>query len=314
MTIPARGTHFDTSWPAIAGTLALHAAAYLLLAFATPEGPPKPECGNGRIEPPEICDDGNTLDGDGCSARCTLELELREVEVVEPKQPEPPPPKPLEPVEPPPPPDPVEPPPQPKPPKSKPPKPRPRPKQPPPPSDTPPAPPPADAAAPPPVFELPSDQTTGSSSSGVTVVAGTQTVIGETGGVRGGKRGGTPGGTGTTVGGVGVRPSPDNGTSRSWAPKSELYLKTLPQVVQVPKLRCPAADELGLRGEVKLKVQVWRDGKIRRVKIVKSMGQGCDEIAVRALKRAKFKPAVGSDGKAVDYELIYTYEYKPIND
>lgn len=30
-------------------------------------------CGNGTVEPPEQCDDGNTASGDGCSSFCTLE-------------------------------------------------------------------------------------------------------------------------------------------------------------------------------------------------------------------------------------------------
>ena len=30
-------------------------------------------CGNGIVEPPEQCDDGNTANGDGCSSFCTLE-------------------------------------------------------------------------------------------------------------------------------------------------------------------------------------------------------------------------------------------------
>ena len=30
-------------------------------------------CGNGQIEEGEACDDGNTTDGDGCSAVCALE-------------------------------------------------------------------------------------------------------------------------------------------------------------------------------------------------------------------------------------------------
>lgn len=34
---------------------------------------PAPECGNGMRENGERCDDGNVADGDGCSARCTLE-------------------------------------------------------------------------------------------------------------------------------------------------------------------------------------------------------------------------------------------------
>ncbi|MDX2166992.1 MAG: hypothetical protein SF182_08015 [Deltaproteobacteria bacterium] len=35
-----------------------------------------PRCGNSATEPPETCDDGNQLDGDGCSAVCQLEAPL----------------------------------------------------------------------------------------------------------------------------------------------------------------------------------------------------------------------------------------------
>ena len=30
-------------------------------------------CGNSIVEPPEECDDGNVIDGDGCSSVCTIE-------------------------------------------------------------------------------------------------------------------------------------------------------------------------------------------------------------------------------------------------
>ncbi|MEZ4270367.1 MAG: hypothetical protein R3C68_02675 [Myxococcota bacterium] len=33
----------------------------------------KPVCGDGLVEPVEACDDGGTLDGDGCSSTCMLE-------------------------------------------------------------------------------------------------------------------------------------------------------------------------------------------------------------------------------------------------
>jgi len=35
---------------------------------------PAPECGNGKTEAPEECDDGNKKDGDGCSAKCVKEV------------------------------------------------------------------------------------------------------------------------------------------------------------------------------------------------------------------------------------------------
>ncbi|MGB5213658.1 MAG: DUF4215 domain-containing protein, partial [Anderseniella sp.] len=40
---------------------------------ATCEIEPPPVCGDGKINPGEVCDDGNTLDGDGCSAFCAFE-------------------------------------------------------------------------------------------------------------------------------------------------------------------------------------------------------------------------------------------------
>ena len=35
------------------------------------------KCGNGTVEKGETCDDGNTLDGDECSAKCTIEAESK---------------------------------------------------------------------------------------------------------------------------------------------------------------------------------------------------------------------------------------------
>ncbi|MFH1759086.1 MAG: DUF4215 domain-containing protein [Patescibacteria group bacterium] len=35
--------------------------------------PPVTECGNGITEPPEQCDDGNNIDGDGCGSTCVIE-------------------------------------------------------------------------------------------------------------------------------------------------------------------------------------------------------------------------------------------------
>ena len=34
---------------------------------------PTPACGDGNLDPGEQCDDGNTVAGDGCSATCTIE-------------------------------------------------------------------------------------------------------------------------------------------------------------------------------------------------------------------------------------------------
>lgn len=41
---------------------------------APPPPPPPPVCGNGKIEGEEECDDGNNVDGDGCSKDCKHEI------------------------------------------------------------------------------------------------------------------------------------------------------------------------------------------------------------------------------------------------
>jgi cysteine-rich repeat protein len=54
----------------------VHLVVAALLAAgmgAAPAGAQAPVCGNRIIEPPETCDDGNTVSGDGCSAVCQLE-------------------------------------------------------------------------------------------------------------------------------------------------------------------------------------------------------------------------------------------------
>src|SRR5262245_7312456 len=46
-------------------------SAACLLALAGPARAQVPTCGNHVVEPPEVCDDGNLVSGDGCDANCT---------------------------------------------------------------------------------------------------------------------------------------------------------------------------------------------------------------------------------------------------
>ena len=41
---------------------------------AGPSCAERPQCGDGNVQPAEMCDDGNVVGGDGCSAACTLEI------------------------------------------------------------------------------------------------------------------------------------------------------------------------------------------------------------------------------------------------
>jgi protein TonB len=101
----------------------------------------------------------------------------------------------------------------------------------------------------------------------------------------------------------------EKGTAIAWQPRSELFIKDLPKPVKVPKIECPASASLGVQGDVILKVQIGRDGKIRDVKVISGIGQGCDQIAVKALKQSRFKAAIGTNGQPVDFELRYEYAF-----
>jgi len=129
-----------------------------------------------------------------------------------------------------------------------------------------------------------------------------------------GTPGGTPGGTGDPNSkGTGSRPKDapvGDGNAAPWEPRGELYIRDLPQALNVPQEQCPAVQELGIQGVVILTVQVRRDGTVKDVKISKDIGHGCGKVAARALRRAKFKAAIATNGQPADFELRWEYEFQ----
>jgi len=98
------------------------------------------------------------------------------------------------------------------------------------------------------------------------------------------------------------------GGGKAWAPASQVFISQLPMPRSVPKRQCPATKD-GVEGTVFLKVQVRRDGTVRKVTVTKGIGNGCDAIAVAALKKAKFKAARSNANKNVDFEIRYEYAF-----
>ncbi|HNO69619.1 MAG TPA: energy transducer TonB [Pseudomonadota bacterium] len=70
----------------------------------------------------------------------------------------------------------------------------------------------------------------------------------------------------------------------------------------------------GIEGNVILRVSVTESGKVHDVKVIKGLGYGLDEAAVAAIRkspRCKFSPAIGSDGKPVEYTIpAYTFHFE----
>jgi len=70
-----------------------------------------------------------------------------------------------------------------------------------------------------------------------------------------------------------------------------------------------AAKSAGTQGKVFLMVMVNENGSVDDVKVIKGIGNGCDEAAVEGVKKAKFTPGK-SKGAAVKVKLAFAVEFK----
>jgi len=66
--------------------------------------------------------------------------------------------------------------------------------------------------------------------------------------------------------------------------------------------------QLKIEGEVLLDVVFSADGQIRIVKVMRGLGHGLDESAVRAAQKIQYKPAQ-RDGHSADFETILHIEF-----
>jgi len=90
-----------------------------------------------------------------------------------------------------------------------------------------------------------------------------------------------------------------------------VYVKRLPQVVRVDKPVYPRrARREQIEGTVKLRVTIGKDGKVLRVTVIKRLGYGLDEAAVRAIRKARFRPAYGSDGRPMRHTITYKFRFQ----
>jgi TonB family protein len=100
------------------------------------------------------------------------------------------------------------------------------------------------------------------------------------------------------------------GQDEKWPPNTRGA--TMPQCVY-----CPIPPRQGHKkksctsGSVLLSVLVSADGHTEKVKVLKSVRQDCDELAVKAVKEWKFKPSVAPDGENVEYTTPVEITFGP---
>lgn len=96
-----------------------------------------------------------------------------------------------------------------------------------------------------------------------------------------------------------------------YKPVPKFQVTTEPEVLREVKAPYPAdAKRDGIEGVVECKVELWDDGTVRSVKVVRSLHPSLDAAAVDALKKFLFKPAQ-VDGKPVQYTIPrYSFRFE----
>jgi len=124
---------------------------------------------------------------------------------------------------------------------------------------------------------------------------------------------GTIPGTGTGGGGGGTAPSGlGHGSGAPGLPAQQPVLRTNREAKPIQTARAvypPMALRMGLEGDVTLKIEVDPEGKVTKAKIIKNVGAGFDEEALKAVRQSRFEPAQ-RDGQNVPGEFTFIYRFR----
>jgi len=103
----------------------------------------------------------------------------------------------------------------------------------------------------------------------------------------------------------------DVAVSQPKVKSAEPVVKTLPvEITFKPRpVYTEEGRQLKIQGEVLLQVVFSAAGQIRIVKVVRGLGHGLDESAVRAAEKIQFKPAQ-KDGHPADFDAILHIEFQ----
>lgn len=69
------------------------------------------------------------------------------------------------------------------------------------------------------------------------------------------------------------------------------------------------AKQKGIQGQVKVKLLVNDKGRVVSRTVIKRLGYGLDQLALRYAKRLRFKPAVDTTGKKVASTVVWTFTF-----
>jgi periplasmic protein TonB len=99
--------------------------------------------------------------------------------------------------------------------------------------------------------------------------------------------------------------------SERYAPPSQVTTLPEPLGCDIPRAEYPEeARRLGIEGEVRLRLVVDEEGRVREARVVRDPGHGFGEVAARAARAyCHFRPA-RKDGAVVATEIPYTIKFE----
>ncbi|MDP4173776.1 MAG: energy transducer TonB [Bacteroidota bacterium] len=108
-------------------------------------------------------------------------------------------------------------------------------------------------------------------------------------------------------------------TSYEMNPNVISYLDQLPQPVGgyealINKVEYPElAVKANMEGDVLAKVTIGYDGNVEKVELLKSLGGGCDEAVINAIKDTKFKYSPASENSPIIRQISILFRFSKHN-
>ena len=112
-----------------------------------------------------------------------------------------------------------------------------------------------------------------------------------------------------------LRATPGGTSDRADAPAFSTEPDSSPSLIAQPgademrALYPDAARRSGLEGDVRLELEVSATGEVTGSRVVRSAGNGFDEVAQRLVRRFRFRPAIRG-GRAVPATVAWTYKFR----
>ncbi len=113
-------------------------------------------------------------------------------------------------------------------------------------------------------------------------------------------------------------PKPPSAPAPSGSGGTGVGYRTVAQVSRLPRPLSPmepafpeAARRAGVEGTVILQVDIDEAGLVKQVAVVQSLGYGCDEAALEAVRQARFAPAAAGDQLVpVRVRIPFRFQYQ----